>query len=67
MPKRKPDLLVYGGGTLYTLHAVSRRGERWITEHIADDAPRLGTAIAVEHRYIRDIVVGAVSDGLRVR
>ena len=67
MAKRNPDLLVYGSGTIYTLHAVSRRGSRWIAEHISDDAPRLGTAVAVEHRFIRDIVAGAVSDGLRVR
>ena len=67
MRTRKPDLLVHGGGTVYTLHAVSRRGERWITEHIADDARRLGDAVAVEHRYIADIVRGAVADGLRVR
>lgn len=67
MAKRKPDLLVYGGGTLYTLHAVSRRGQRWIGAHIADDAPRLGTAVAVEHRFIRYIVLGARADGLEVR
>lgn len=67
MAKRKPDLLVYGGGTIYTLHAVSRRGSRWIKEHIADDAQRLGSAVAVEHRFIEAIVRGAVSDGLRVR
>ncbi len=63
--QRKPDLLVHGSGTIYTLHAVSRRGQRWIGQHIADDAPRLGTAIAVEHRFIRDIVLGARADGLR--
>jgi len=67
MATRTPDLLVFGGGTIYTLHAVSRRGQRWIAEHIADDAPRLGTAIAVEHRYVEAIVRGAVSDGLRVQ
>jgi len=62
-----PDLVVYGEGTLYLLHASSPRGAAWIAAHIPPDAQRLGTAVAVEHRYIADIVRGAVADGLRVR
>ena len=67
MTKRKPDLLVHGGGSLYMLRPVSRRGSRWIADNIADDATRFGGAVAVEHRFILDVVRGAVSDGLRVR
>jgi hypothetical protein len=63
----KTDLLVHGGGSVYLLHPVSRRGHRWIAEHIAADATRLGDAVGVEHRYIGDIVAGAISDGLVVR
>jgi hypothetical protein len=63
----RPDLLLYGAGTVYLLHAVSPAGRGWIEEHVASDAPRLGTAVAVEHRCIVDIVRGAVDDGLRVR
>jgi hypothetical protein len=64
--RRRPDLLVYGGGTVYVLHGASRRGERWLSEHIPPDAPRLATAVAAEHRYIADIVRGAGADGLEV-
>lgn len=64
---RHLDLLVYGEGTLYLLHATSPRGQAWITDQLPRDAQRLGTAIAVEHRYIGDIVRGAIADGLRVR
>jgi len=63
----RPDLLVGGGGTVYLLHAVSPRGDAWITEHLPPDAPRLGTAVAIEHRFILPIVSGATADGLRVR
>ncbi len=58
------DLIVHGGGTIYTLHPVSVQGHAWIAEHIPVDAPRLRDAVAVEHRYIRDLLTGMVSDGL---
>jgi hypothetical protein len=60
------DLLVSGGGTVYLLHPTSSRGSEWISEHIPADAQRLGSAVAVEHRYIGDIVTGAAGDGLQV-
>jgi hypothetical protein len=62
-----PDLLVSGDGRLYLLFATSPAGESWIEEHIPDDAQRFAGGVAVEHRYIADIVSGAVADGLRVR
>ena len=62
------DLLVRGGGTGYLLRAASPRGEAWIAEQIPADAMRFtGGAVVVEHRFIDDIVAGAVADGLRVR
>lgn len=64
---RIPDLIVSGGGTLYLLHANTSRGEEWVAEKIGPNVQTLGAAIAVEHRYIRDIVLGAVQDGLVVR
>ena len=67
-PHENADLLVHGGGTVYLLRAVSPRGEAWIAENISADAMRFsGGAVVVEHRYIHDIVAGAIRDGLRVR
>ena len=63
----KVDLLVHGGGSVYLLRPASEAGTAWLDQHITPDASRFGGAIVVEHRYIRDIVAGAVSDGLRVR
>jgi len=63
----KSDIVVYDGGTGVVLRPTSRRGTRWLTEHIAPDALRLGAAVCVEHRYVGDIVAGAVADGLVVR
>jgi hypothetical protein len=67
-PHENADLRVHGGGTVYLLRAVSPRGEAWIAEHIPVDAIRFaGGAVVVEHRFIHDIVAGAVRDGLSVR
>jgi len=64
------DFLVTGEGpftTVYLLHPLTYAAEEWVAEHISEDSQRLGNAIAVEHRYIGDIVCGARNDGLAVR
>jgi hypothetical protein len=33
----KPDLLVHGHGSIYLLHPTSRRGQRWVDDHVSDD------------------------------
>jgi hypothetical protein len=64
---RRADLLVHGGGSVYLLRPVSRCGHSWVAEHIPSDAMRFAGAIVVEHRYIHEIVAGAIADGLKVR
>ena len=66
MPRRV-DLLVRGEGSIYLLRPASRRGQRWIDEHVSDDHQEWAGAIVVEHRFIGDIVRGAIANGLRVR
>lgn len=61
------DFEVSGGGTVYLLHPLTRAAHAWVEEHLPTDAMRLGDAVVVEHRYIRDIVGGVVRDGLAVR
>jgi hypothetical protein len=61
------DFLVHGGGSVYLLRPISPAGAAWADQHIPSDATWFGGAIVVEHRYIRDIVVGATCDGLTVR
>lgn len=60
------DFTVEGGGSLYLFRPHSTAAECWIDEHIPNDAQTLGNAVAVEHRYIADIVQGAQADGLVV-
>ncbi len=61
------DLIVYGSGTVYLLRPTSPSGEAWVKEHIQPDALWFGGGVVIEHRYIRDIVVRAISDGLKGR
>lgn len=67
MARRPTDLLVHGHGSIYLLRPTSRRGRRWIDEHLSDDRQEWAGAIVVEHRYVADIVAGARKAGLGVR
>ena len=64
---RVADLLVHGEGSIYLLRATSRLGRGWIADYISDDRQEWAGAVVVEHRFISDIVAGAVADGLEVR
>ena len=64
---KRTDLLVHGHGSIYLLRAVSRRGRRWVDEHVSDDRQEWAGAIVVEYRFIGDVVRGAIDDGLLVR
>lgn len=60
------DFTVEGGGTIYLFRPHSPAAVQWIEDHIPETAQTLGSAVAVEHRYIADIVQGAQADGLVV-
>lgn len=61
------DFRVSGGGSLYILSPLTEAARDWVAEHIGDDAQTFGGGIAVEHRYIGDIVDGIQCDGLTVQ
>jgi hypothetical protein len=63
------DFSIEGEGrfcSVYLLRPLTPAAFDWVEEHIPEDAQRLGTAIAVEHRYIGAIAEGIVADGLVV-
>jgi len=60
------DLLVYGGGSVYLVRPTGPLGVAWVDQHISPDATWFGGAVAVEHRYLADLLHGAVDDGLRI-
>jgi len=52
--------------TVYLLHATSKAAKAWTKKHISENATKLGDAIAVEHRYIEDIVSAMLDSGFKV-
>ena len=67
-PTRSPDLVIYGqsGDTVFLLRPVSRLGTSWIADRIQPEATWFGGAVVVDHRYIADVLRGAVAEGLKV-
>lgn len=49
---------------MYLLRPLTRAACTWIAEHLPADALRLGSAVAIEWRYIGEIGSGAIDDGL---
>ena len=63
----KPDFTVADHGTVFILYKNTKQAREWADEHIDPNAPTWGlNGIAVEHRYISQIIVGAQDDGLTV-
>jgi hypothetical protein len=66
---KSPDFSIEGEGrfcSVYLLRPLTSAAFDWVEQHIPPDAQRLGTAIAIEHRFIADIVAGIQNDGLEV-
>jgi hypothetical protein len=59
------DIHTENHGSIWLLRPVSDAGRNWLAEHL-DDAQWFGGAVAVEPRYVEDIVEGASLDGLEV-
>lgn len=62
-----PDFSVYNHGTIFLLRPHTERARNWISEHISDEAYAFGHAVAIEHRFITEIVNGIRADRLEVR
>lgn len=60
------DFDVQNHGSIFLLIPNTDDAKQWVEEHLPDDAMTFGNGIAIEHRYITDIVNGALGDGLTV-
>jgi hypothetical protein len=70
--QRKADIIVYREGgpmtSVYLLMPHTQRGKTWLRDNVAaEDYQYIGPNLAVEHRYVADIVQGMIADGLEVR
>lgn len=62
-----PDYRVSGGGSIYLVHPQNDAAAKWLSDHVSDEASWLGRGLAVEHRYIGDLVENLRNDGFEVR
>jgi len=62
-----PDFDISHHGTVSLFHPLSSRAEDWLRLHCPRDGEHqyLGKALAIEHRFVSDIVQLASDDGLR--
>jgi hypothetical protein len=67
--RRKPmaDFEVSNHGTIFIFTPLSPAARDWVAEFLPEDAQRWAGGVAIEHRYISDVVIGAQRDGLVVR
>ena len=65
---KQADVIVGGGGSIYTLTPLSDEAKAWIDENVESEGYQwLGSSLCVEHRYVADVVEGMQAAGLIVR
>lgn len=60
------DVFARCEGTIFLLSSQTTQGREWLAEHLDPEAQRWDSAYVVEHRYVSDILNGALEDGLRI-
>jgi hypothetical protein len=60
------DFEIIDGGSVSLLIPLTDAGREWIDCSIGDDVIYFGNGLAVEHRYLGQIVEGILFDGLTV-
>lgn len=60
----EPDFLVENHGTIFLLQPPTASANSWVNEHLPEDRLTFAGAVVVEHRFIANIVRGAITDGL---
>jgi hypothetical protein len=61
------DFELSNHGTIYTFTPLTPAARDWVAEFLPEDAQRWSGGVAIEHRFISDVVIGARRDGLVVR
>ena len=62
-----PDFYLANHGSICMLTPLTLRATFWIDDHIDPTAMRMGSSIAIESRFVQNIVEGIRSDGLTIQ
>ena len=57
------DFTVENHGSIFLVRPLTDEVKGWLNEHVAEDAQWFGGALAVEHRYVSDLVQGLLNEG----
>jgi hypothetical protein len=60
------DFTFVDGGSVCLLIPATREARRWIDDNIGEDAMYLGQGLAIERRYVGQILDGVQADGFEV-
>lgn len=60
------DFYLNDQGTIAVLYPATDVAERWIDEYLSDTSLFSCGGVVIEHRFVRDIVVGLIDDGLTI-
>lgn len=60
------DFTVISGGTVYLVAPLTNAARTHLLEHVEQGAQWLGIALAVEHRYVADLVFALRDNGFSV-
>lgn len=58
------DLLIGDEGSIITVTPTTHAAKQWLDEHVVGETTWWCGALAVERRYVFDLLSGAQSDGL---
>jgi hypothetical protein len=61
------DFAVHNEGSIFLLEPLSDDAQNWIEEHIPGDAQYFGNSVAIEHRYVIDVIDGIHADGYTIQ
>jgi len=64
--KQIADAEVSGGGTIFLVRPLTDAAREWIEENVSNESQWFGQSLAVEHRYVGDLITGMQADGLTV-
>ncbi len=66
-PTEQPvfDFAVRDEGTIWLFIPQTPAASQFLSDHIHEDAQYFGPSLAVEHRYVYDLLIGLREHGLR--
>jgi len=62
--KNLPDAMLENHGSITLLRPFTLKARHWCAEHLPDDAQHWGEATVIEARYVKDIALGMLAEGL---